>query len=148
MTKEEMERKKREVIERIGPLGYSNLEQLKSEMEFKAFFLFSDAIQLELNLQVISDLVCSKDGRIGGANQRRSQDEMQAVDIYISNPDLEFADKYERPRHGQGIIIHALRPVFKHNYPHLAPFTLHRYGKPEKNTFDFAKNRLREKAES
>ena len=68
--------------------------------------------------------------------------------MYISNPDLEFAEKFDWPRHGQGIIIHAINSVFKRNFPNLYPFELIKYGKPEKNTFDFAKDRLYKMADS
>jgi hypothetical protein len=40
--------KKRQMLERLG----KNEEQLKAELQFHAIFLWSDAVNLELNLQV------------------------------------------------------------------------------------------------
>lgn len=45
---------------------YENLEKLKEDLKFEAFFLLSDAVNLEMNVQIICDLIASKDGRING----------------------------------------------------------------------------------
>ena len=149
MTKEQVKTKREAVMAR---LGFKSLQEMKQNLSFKAFFLCSDAVQLELNVQIISDLVASRDGRLNGGNYsddylRRSIDDPQHVDIYFSNPDLIYADKFEWPRHGQGIILSTLFSIFSRNHPNLYPFKFTQYGKPEALTFDFAKDRLRKKAE-
>lgn len=115
MTAKEVEQKRNEVKAR---LGFKNLEEMKKEMKFKAFFLCSDAVQLELNVQIISDLLVSRDGRLDGGRYsddpiRKSRHDPQFIDIYFSNPDLIYADKFEWPRHGQGIILSTLSSIFK-----------------------------------
>jgi ribonucleotide monophosphatase NagD (HAD superfamily) len=55
---------------------------------------------------------------------------------------LEFAEKFALPRHGQGVIIYALNAIFKKNYPNLAPAEIELYGKPNKRTFDYAKDKV------
>ena len=71
----------------------------------------------------------------------RGPEEEQFVQIFTSNPDLEYADSFRLPRHGAGVILYALDAVFAQNYPNLS-YDITQYGKPLKNTFDFAKKRL------
>ena len=66
--------------------------------------------------------------------------------LYISNPDLEYADSFALNRHGQGIIIHTFEAVFRACYPNLGSPEIMKFGKPEKKTFDFAKDRLYQQA--
>jgi len=37
-------------------------------MQFKAFLLMSDAVNLEMNVQIMCDLLASNDGRMNGGN--------------------------------------------------------------------------------
>ena len=64
----------------------------------------SDAVNIEMNVQIMCDLLASNDGRMNGGNyssdfQRKKGDD-QFVKLFISNPDLEFADKFVWNRHG------------------------------------------------
>jgi HAD superfamily hydrolase (TIGR01456 family) len=68
--------------------------------------LWSDAVNLDLNLQLFSDLIVSKDGRLG--QSQRGPKDKQFVRFLLSNPDLIYADKHPVPRHGQGILIHCI----------------------------------------
>ena len=106
--------------------------------------ILSDAVNVEMNVQIICDLVASKNGRIGGfrSRQQRNKNDDQFVDVYASNDDLEYADVFNWPRHGQGILSRTLQPIFQKNYPHLAPCNVIQYGKPEKNTYDFTKSHI------
>ena len=49
------------MVERFG----KSIEDLKRELKFYAIFLWSDAVNLELNLQAFMDLLVTKDGRVG-----------------------------------------------------------------------------------
>jgi hypothetical protein len=60
--------------------------------------LWSDAVNLELNLQLFTDLLLSKNGRLG--QTRRAKGDPQFVKLYLTNPDLIYADKFQIPRHG------------------------------------------------
>eukprot|EP00347_Sterkiella_histriomuscorum_P019004 403343335 len=118
-------------------------DQLKKVLKFDAIFLWSDAIRLECNLQIFSDLLISKDGRLGSEN--RTKQDAQHVKLYLTNPDLVYADKFKILRHGQGILIHCLKQTFKQMYGF--DFTFTQYGKPERATFDYAEEILRQKAQ-
>lgn len=67
MSKTELAILKHNLLERMAILGY-NESSLRAELKFTAIFLLSDAVNLELNLQVMSDLIASKHGRIDGGN--------------------------------------------------------------------------------
>ena len=55
-------------------LGYASAKELKADLKIKAFFLLSDAVNLEMNIQFMCDLAASKDGRIdGGLYQKEFQ---------------------------------------------------------------------------
>jgi ribonucleotide monophosphatase NagD (HAD superfamily) len=79
----------------------------------------------------------------------RGKDDPQRFEFYISNPDLEFAEKFKwpGPRHTQGIVKYTLEAIFAKNYPQLPPCKIIEYGKPKKVTFDFAKKRVIKMAE-
>ena len=89
-----LEAKKSDLLTRLG----MSEDALKAELKFHAIMLWSDAVNLELNLQVFSDLIASKDGRIG--HSVRSKEDKQHVKLYLTNPDIIYADKFPLPRHG------------------------------------------------
>jgi len=56
------------VLKRFRGKGFETEEHLKEAMQFKAFLLMSDAVNLEMNVQIMCDLLASNDGRINGGN--------------------------------------------------------------------------------
>jgi hypothetical protein len=46
----------------------------------------------------MSDLILSRDGSLNG--KRRGLSDPQQVRLYLTNPDLIYADKFNLPRHG------------------------------------------------
>ncbi len=66
VSKSYIEEKKGEVLQRLNITE----DKLKAEMKFAAIFLWSDAVNLELNLQVMSDLLMSKDGSLTGPQRK------------------------------------------------------------------------------
>ncbi|CDW83976.1 had-superfamily subfamily iia cecr5 containing protein [Stylonychia lemnae] len=131
--------RKQQVLERLN----ISEDQLKKELKFDAIFLWSDAIKLEANIQIFSDLLISKDGRLG--ESIRNKTDPQHVKLYLTNPDLIYADKFKLLRHGQGILINCLKLVFKQTYG--MDFQYSQFGKPERVTFDYAEQVLRQKAD-
>jgi len=119
-------------------------EALKRELQFHAIMLWSDAVNLELNMQLFSDLLVSKDGRLG--QSQRGPGDKQFVKFLLSNPDLIYADKHPVPRHGQGILIHCLKELMREVYG-IADLEYTMYGKPERLTFDYAESLLVAKAQ-
>ena len=77
--------------------------------------VLSDVFSYELNLQLIMDVLMSKDRTIGGPN--RAPNDPQPVPLYLSNPDLTFADKFHHPRmSGQMPFIKSLELMMKTIY--------------------------------
>lgn len=117
---------------------------MKKELQFHAIMLWSDGFNDELNMQLFLDLLMTKDGRLG--QTKRQPGDPQFVKLYLSNPDLIYADKFQVPRHGQGILIHCLKELYSRicGFDNLE-YTM--YGKPELLTFDYAEELFREKAD-
>lgn len=64
--------------------------------------------------------------------------------MYFNNPDLVYADDYPEPRYGPGTFQLMMESAFKATYGYeIESIT---YGKPNKISFEFAANCLREKA--
>jgi hypothetical protein len=71
--------------------------------------VINDPAILELNIQVFSDLLMSSDGRVD--SQRLTAEEPQVVDIYLTNPDIIYADKWPHPRYAAAIMINSLKTM-------------------------------------
>ena len=98
---------------------------------------------MEMNLQLIMDVLASKDGSVGGP-QRESSDS-QSVPLYLTNPDITFADKHPLPRFsGQMPFVMSLNMMMQHI--HGTPLEFVTYGKPAKATFDYAAEIVQEQA--
>ena len=92
-------------------------------------------------MQVFTDLIMSSDGRLG--DQWRSPQEKQHVKVYLTNPDLTYADSYSISRiSGQFPFLLALQANLSANFNVQAEYVA--YGKPSKLTFGFAEDVLRE----
>ena len=50
--------------------GYTTLDGLKKDLKFKAIMLLSDPVNLEMNIQLMCDLLSSKEGRMDGGLYR------------------------------------------------------------------------------
>eukprot|EP00826_Nyctotherus_ovalis_P056728 TRINITY_DN771_c0_g1_i1.p1 TRINITY_DN771_c0_g1~~TRINITY_DN771_c0_g1_i1.p1 ORF type:complete len:379 (+),score=88.48 TRINITY_DN771_c0_g1_i1:68-1204(+) len=106
----------------------------------KALFYLSDPTMWEENLQITCDLLISKDGIPGSV---RAKNDPQFVKLYLTNPDIVFADAFSLPRIAQGSFFICLDAVFKRQYEMPIEYTF--YGKPTANTFKFAERVLRER---
>ena len=94
--------------------------------------MMSDPMVWEENLQLISDLLISKDGIPGTI---RNSNEQQYVKFYMTNPDIVYADEFPLPRIAQGSFIPCLQAIFRLIYNR--EFEYIQYGKPEKKTYDY-----------
>jgi ribonucleotide monophosphatase NagD (HAD superfamily) len=93
----------------------------------------SDPTMWEENLQIICDLLISKDGIPGSV---RSPEEPQFVKLYMTNLDFLYADNFVLPRHAQGCFLICLEELYKRQY-HRSIDTIV-YGKPTAHTFQYA----------
>ena len=102
------------LMARMKRHGINSQEELISILQFSAIMVLSDCVNIEMNVQIICDLVASKTGKLGqGSSDLRSSNDPQKVDLYISNADLEYADIFAWPRHGQGILNRSLIPIYE-----------------------------------
>jgi len=69
---------------------------------------------LELTLQTISDFVMSVDGRVN--SRLLAPAEAQFVKLYMSSPDVVYADSYVHPRYGGGNIRTCLEAIISRAY--------------------------------
>ena len=47
---------------------YATIDELKRDLQFDAIFLLCDAVSFEVNIQLMCDLIASRDGRVDGGN--------------------------------------------------------------------------------
>ena len=139
----------------------------EQDIPIAACFVYHDVLELEESIQIISDLLVSKDGIVGS---KRSEDESQFVKLYVSSPDLGnsaqipsrfksllissfwyepqyhivWVNDFPIKRFGQGIFKLFLENAYKavHGY---AP-ELNVYGKPSLQTFEYAKKVCQQQA--
>ena len=91
-------------------------------------------------IQVICDLVSSKDGRLNGT--KRTAGSQQFVQVFMTNPDMVYMDKYPEPRFGPMALRVMAEAVFKEQYGY--EMNIQQFGKPTKATYDFAEEMARE----
>lgn len=108
-----------------------NLEKNK----FDAVLVFNDPHDWAADLQIISDLINSKDGYLGTLRDQKSS--VPSIPIYFSNQDLLWANAYKLNRFGQGAFRLLVRKLYSelNEGMELKDMTL---GKPTKLTYDFA----------
>jgi HAD superfamily hydrolase (TIGR01456 family) len=132
------------------PINQSGPE---SSLKIDAVFVFNDPRDWALDIQILLDVLLSRNGIMGtysSKNNDRSlpnngyQQDGQPP-LYFSNPDLLWATGYHLPRLGQG----GFREAFEGAWgavtggPREGVNLLKKViGKPSKETYDFAENKL------
>lgn len=94
-----------------------------------------------LSTQVCCDLLSSKDGTLMGP--RRSKDDPQVVDLYVTCNDLFYADQWPEPRLGSKAWVVCFEAIFEEVYGYKPKYL--KYGKPESIAYDFAEQMILEK---
>ncbi len=109
-------------------------EELKKQIQIHAIFVFCTQVKVWSALQVFTDLISTKDGKILG--EKRTKKDSQFVKFFMTNPDLHYQDKWAEPRFGPLGLNVMYKSVFKETYGY--EMEIEQYGKPHKGTFDFA----------
>lgn len=81
--------------------GKETPEELLDDLKFSAIMMMADCFWHELHMQLFSDLIRSKDGRIGAKGHHlhyRKRTDPQVVQMYCTNPDLTYSDSFHHPR--------------------------------------------------
>lgn len=118
--------------------------QLKADLKISAIMIHCFAHRFVAMLQVIIDLVGSKDGSIYG--ERRGPNDPQTVALILTNPDNVYQEKFSRPRFGPGLLLDMMVQGFKQHTG--LDLEYEQYGKPELLNYQFVEERLRKKAQA
>ena len=95
--------------------------------------MLTDVIRWEINVQLFSDLLISKNGIPGSI---RENNEPQVVDFHLCAQDLLYKDTFNMPRIAAGAFWHSLEHVFFLKYKRRIEYNL--YGKPSSKIFEYA----------
>ena len=95
--------------------------------------MLTDVVRWEINIQLFSDLLISKNGIPGSI---RNKDEKQDVDFHLCAQDLLYKDAFEIPRIASGAFWHSLNHIFNLKYKREIEYKM--YGKPSNVIFDYA----------
>ena len=130
------------ILDRLEKRLKLTAEQLRKNLKIDAIFCLCTTYWLHAFMQVVCDLVSSKDGTLLGP--KRNKNDKQFVQVITTNPDLVWAAKWRDPRLGPRAINLTCQTVFQQLYGYDIEFQ--QYGKPTKATYDFAERHLRARA--
>lgn len=122
-------------------------------LKIDAILVFNDPRDWALDIQVILDVLLSREGIVGTYSEKNNQDTLPnrgfqqdgQPKLYLSNPDLLWAAAYHQPRLGQGGFYAALEGVWNAmTGGPSAGVQLEKtiIGKPHFETYEFAEKRL------
>ena len=122
-------------------------------LKIDAVLVFNDSRDWALDIQIIIDLLLSKEGVLGTTSARNNDPSLPnrgfqqdgQPPLYFSNPDLLWAAKYHLPRLGQGGFRKALEGVWSAltgGEAQGVTLQTRMFGKPHRPTFEYAERRL------
>ncbi|KAK9468352.1 HAD-like domain-containing protein [Lipomyces arxii] len=94
---------------RYTPDALANLARPLSASKFDAVLVFNDPRDWGCEVQVVTDVLTSRDGVLG----TKTDDLVQTMPIYFSNNDLLWANEHKFARFGQGAFRSSLEKVFE-----------------------------------
>lgn len=124
-----------------------------TSLKVDAIFVYNDSRDWGLDIQVIKDVLLSRNGILGTLSEKNGDSKLpnrgyqqdNQPPLYFSNPDLLWAAQYPLPRLGQGALREALEGVWAAltGGPQ-AGVELKKtvIGKPYRATYEFAEKRL------
>lgn len=121
-----------------------------SNPKIDAIFVFNDPRDWALDIQIILDLLQSKEGVLGTYSPKNGRADLEGhgwqadgqPPLYFSNPDLLWSAAYHLPRFGQGAFQAALAGVWHEVTGGKAPLKRTVIGKPHARTYAFAERVL------
>ncbi|ODQ67755.1 HAD-superfamily hydrolase [Nadsonia fulvescens var. elongata DSM 6958] len=121
---------------------YLDLYNSSSELgSIDAILVFNDPRDWGSDIQIVLDLLCSQNGRLGtrrDLNQNHTSSnnlKIPAIPIHFSNNDMLWANDYPLPRFGQGAFRSIVQRLYKDLTGTDLVYTV--IGKPEAETYDF-----------
>jgi len=110
----------------------------ENQLSFKAIILLEEPYDWGECIQIICDILQSKDGLLEKNNINKS--DTQVIDLHIANPDISYGGEFVLPRFTMGALTECVKTLFKIQTGRELIFTF--YGKPYKLTYDYAKDLL------
>ncbi|KAG9285352.1 hypothetical protein G9A89_010827 [Geosiphon pyriformis] len=105
----------------------------------QAIMMFHDSWNWGRDVQIITDLLRSKDGYIGTL-AHGLEENLHQMPVYFSNPDFIWSNDFPIPRFGQGAFRKALEVLFEEMTGRKLKYEL--FGKPETPTYRYAEQIL------
>lgn len=102
-------------------------------LKFDSVLTMTDVSRWERSVQVLCDILISKDGIPGSI---RTKDEKQVVDMHAACKDLVYKDSFSLNRIANGGFVISLETIFKKLYHQEIQYKI--YGKPSRIIFDYA----------
>ena len=115
-------------------------DQFKKDLNFSLIIVWHGALNMDISLQLMTDLIASKDGNMLGP--MRSENDPQVVDVIFSNNDCVFADNWPHPRYGHRAFLLSLNATMK-DYLGYGVENYVMLGKPEKIVYEFVEKKIR-----
>ncbi|CAO1613985.1 unnamed protein product [Parajaminaea phylloscopi] len=131
------------VPEEQRPLVRSDVDY--SRVKFKAVIVYHDSLDWGRDIQLMTDILRSKDGVFGTLAEDEELKAREQIPLYFSHNDFLWGNDFPVSRFGQG----AFRVAFSSVWQRLTQLPLEYtvFGKPERMTYEYAaemlKNQLR-----
>ncbi|KAM9967563.1 hypothetical protein ACTFIW_001647 [Dictyostelium discoideum] len=111
------------------------IKEANEQLPIKSIILLEDPIDWGECIQIVSDILQSKDGLLRKDYINRA--EVQSIDFHICNPDFSYAGEFVIPRYTMGAILECIKLLFKTQTGRDLIYTL--YGKPYPLTYQYGK---------
>ncbi|KAI9283828.1 HAD-superfamily subfamily IIA hydrolase [Umbelopsis sp. AD052] len=108
-----------------------------SREPIEAIMMFHDSRDWGRDLQIMMDVLRSKNGMIG---TQKADYSVQDTPVYFSNPDFLWSNEFPVPRYGQGAFKTALEAIYKQHTGKELKSTS--FGKPHRATYEYAEKIL------
>lgn len=102
------------------------------QQHFGAVFVLIDPIYWGRELQIVMDVLCAQDGRLGHHGGK------QHVPLYSACSDFQYVGEFHLPRYGAGAFRAVMEDLYFRTTGHHLDQTL--FGKPEPTSFAYAEN--------
>ncbi|GBC04571.1 hypothetical protein RclHR1_05750003 [Rhizophagus clarus] len=111
-----------------------------SKEPIKAIMMFHDSRDWGRDLQIMLDVLRSKDGYIG-TEENNDEAHLRTVPLYFSNPDIIWSNDFSVPRYAQGSFRICLDLLAESITGHRLKYKL--FGKPVPATYMYAADKLK-----
>ena len=135
-----------------NPHSYTdaNVRQLPNNLQFRAILVFNNPLDWAPVLQIIIELLLSRDGQLGTESSKNGNTELpndgflqdNQPQVYFSSTDLSWNSEYPVPRLGLGSFRAALEGTWKAFAGPNAKLNVVELGKPSHIAFAFAETAL------